>query len=674
MNTATTALDEHPCVRLVRNVALRRALWQRSEWATRPVGASVHEWIESLSPPLAESRAREAAFYGSDPGAQALTAEIAATADTLQSDEAWQALMRGLDEPQQHLLALCIAAESDPSLRRLYGYLLDEAGPMHASPWLAELLFAWPPAVVIGPDAQLFRARLAAPLPGQSWSKTAGWTADPTLLGFLNSELIIPADIAGAIKLKAAPGAEWPVLFPEARLQALAFLQNVAHQPATAYEIVIAGPAGSGRRTLAGQLAALIGRETLQIDVPSLRLEQEDEAAARIAKAARTAFLAGAVPVWIGAEHLPGWAWDAMTPGNGVRMLLTQGPAIAPRAGVVRQTVKTGTLPYDERVGLWHKLTATTPPAPVREWALTVGDLVASAQIAPLGEQAVVDLCRSRMGHDDDDLLSPLNCPFSWEDLVVQGYVEQHLREFESQVRLRHAVFEEWGFGRQRALGQGISALFCGPSGVGKTMAAQVIAKSLGLELLRVDFASLINKYVGETEKRIRQVFRRCQRANVMLFIDECDAVFSHRVQTRDAQDRFANIEVDYLLQCMEQFDGVAVLATNRKGEIDSAFLRRIRFIVDFMPPTQAERLRLWKLALPETSPGGEPLLDVIDFQVLSRKLNLTGAEIKNVAVGAAFLARAEATRIGVRHIVAAARREVAKQGTVVRPGEWEGF
>src|SRR6185369_594835 len=108
-------------------------------------------------------------------------------------------------------------------------------------------------------------------------------------------------------------------------------------------------------------------------------------------------------------------------------------------------------------------------------------------------------------------------------------------------------------------LGTGISALFCGPSGVGKTMAAQVIARSLGLELLRVDFASMINKYVGETEKRIRQVFRRCQRANVMLFIDECDAVFAHRVQTRDAQDRFANIEVDYLLQCMEQFDGVAV-------------------------------------------------------------------------------------------------------------------
>lgn len=674
MNGAATDLSEHASVRLVRHVAMRRALWQRSEWAARPAGATVHDWIESIGRPPAVARLREAACYASDPAAQALTNEIDAAAEALREDAAWQILTYGLDEVEEHLLALCIAAESDPGLRRLYGYLLDEGVPMHASPWLAELLFAWPPGALIGPGSRLFRARLAAPLEGQSWSKTAGWAADPSLLGFLAGELVMPAEITGAVKHRPEASAEWPALFPEATAQTLAFLQHVASRPATACEIVITGPAGSGRKTLAGQLAALIGRQTLQIQVPALRLDQADDAAARVAKASRTAFLSGAVPVWLGAEHLPGWAWEAMVPGGGVRILVTEHPAIAPRAGVVRQVVKTGTLACDTRISLWARLSATRPPPAVREWALTVGDLVAAAQIAPLGEEAVADLCRIRMGHEEDDLLSTVNCPFTWDDLVVQGHVEQHLREFESQVRLRHAVFEEWGFGRQRALGNGISALFCGPSGVGKTMAAQVIAKSLGLELLRVDFASVINKYVGETEKRIRQVFRRCQRANVMLFIDECDAVFSHRVQTRDAQDRFANIEVDYLLQCMEQFDGVAVLATNRKGEIDGAFLRRIRFIVDFMPPTQPERLRLWKLALPEASPAGEPLLDVIDFHALSQKLNLTGAEIKNVAVGAAFLARAEATRINIRHVVAAARREVAKQGTVVRPGEWEGL
>lgn len=671
--TEAPDLHEHACVRLVRQVALRRALWVRAEWAARPQDAALEQAIDELGQDPGTLRAREAAFYGADRAARELSAAIAATADCLQADQAWGTLTDGLAEPEEHLLATCLAAESDPALRRLYGYLVAEAAPVPASPWLAELLFGWAPGTTIAPSSRLYRARLATPLEGRSWSKTAAWVADPSLLSFVWGQLVVPAEIAGAASFEHGASAAWPLLFAEAADEALAFLGALRDQPASAYEIEILGPPASGRRTLAAQLGARIGRGTLRIDVAALRLDQ-DGAAGRVAIAARTAFLGGAVPVWIGAELLPDWAWTAMVPANGVRMLVTERAAGAPRAGIVRRTVRTHTLPHDARIALWTRLAGTEAPAPVREWALNVGDLVAAAQVAPGGADAVAQVCQSRLGHQEDDLLFSMNRPFGWDDLVLHSHVEQHLREFESQVRLRHAVFDDWGFGRQRPLGKGISAMFCGPSGVGKTMAAQVIARALGLELLRVDFASVINKYVGETEKRIRQVFQRCQRANVMLFIDECDAVFAHRVQTRDAQDRFANIEVDYLLQCMEQFDGVAVLATNRKGEIDSAFLRRIRFIVDFLPPTPAERLRLWQLALPTASPGGEPLLEDIDFALLAQKLNLTGAEIKNVAIGAAFLARVEGRRIGMRHVVAAARREVAKHGTVVRAGEWEGL
>lgn len=674
MSNVTINLTEHACVRLVRHVVMRRALWLRSEWSGHAAAESMHEAIEDLGREPGRLRIREADFYASNLAAQVHGAAIEAAADELRSDEAWRTLVHGLSQPEEHLLALCLAAESDPNLRRLYGYLLDEGSPSLASPWLAEMLFAWAPGTHVGPGTRLYRARLAAPFEGRSWSKTAPWVADPSLMAFLQGDLAIPAEIAAAAKFDVGTSAEWPLLFPEASRGALEFLSAMKDQPASAYEIEIVGPAGTGRRTLASQLAARIGRSTLHVDVVGLRLDRDEDAATRVSKASRTAYLGGAIPVWIGAEGIPPWAWDAMVPANGIRILVAERPTAAPRPGVVRRTLATSTLSYHDRIDLWTKLAGGDPPPAVREWALSVGDLVAAAQIAPRGAEAVADLCRSRIGHDEDDLLSPLSCPFTWDDLVVQTHVEHHLHEFESQVRLRHAVFDDWGFGRQRPLGTGISALFCGPSGVGKTMAAQVIARSLGLELLRVDFASVINKYVGETEKRIRQVFRRCQRANVMLFIDECDAIFTHRVQTRDAQDRFANIEVDYLLQCMEAFDGVAVLATNRKSEIDGAFLRRIRFMVDFLPPTQLERLRLWKLALPETSPGGEPLLADVDFQSLAQKLNLTGAEIKNVAIGAAFLARAEQTRIGMKHVVAAARREVAKHGTVVRPGEWEGL
>src|ERR1019366_1530834 len=198
-------------------------------------------------------------------------------------------------------------------------------------------------------------------------------------------------------------------------------------------------------------------------------------------------------------------------------------------------------------------------------------------------------------------------------------------------------------------------------------------ARSLGLKLLRVDLSGVMNKYIGETEKRLKQVFDVCERANVMLFFDEADALFGQRTQVKDAHDRFANIEIDYLLQRMEQFEGIAVLATNRKGDLDKAFVRRLRFILDFFPPGPMERKALWQRALLARSPSGEELLEPMDWDFLSGKLNMTGADIASAALSAAFLARAEGRRIHMSHVLQSSRREMAKHGVVVRPGEWEG-
>src|SRR6204780_4052874 len=159
------------------------------------------------------------------------------------------------------------------------------------------------------------------------------------------------------------------------------------------------------------------------------------------------------------------------------------------------------------------------------------------------------------------------------------------LKDFEAHVRLRWEVYEDWGFGRLTPIGQGISALFGGPSGTGKTMAAQVLARSLGLELYRVDLAGVVNKFIGETEKRLRDVFDACEHSGGLLFFDEADALFGSRMQPKEAHDRFATSEIDYLLQPIEQFDGISILATNRKNDLDTAFLRRLRFVCDFLPP-----------------------------------------------------------------------------------------
>jgi SpoVK/Ycf46/Vps4 family AAA+-type ATPase len=264
------------------------------------------------------------------------------------------------------------------------------------------------------------------------------------------------------------------------------------------------------------------------------------------------------------------------------------------------------------------------------------------------------------------ELMQSLPCPYIWDDLVVSPSLERTLREFESQVLLRWEVYEEWGFSRLVHLGQGISALFAGPSGTGKTMAAQVLARSLGLDLYRVDLAGVVNKYIGETEKRLRDVFDAAERSGALLFFDEADALFGSRMQVKDSHDRFANIEIDYLLQRIEQFDGIAILATNRRNDLDTAFLRRLRFVVDFVSPGVRERKILWEKSLLEQAPSGERIRGILDLDQLARDLEVTGAQIKAIALGAAFLARGKGQPIEMEDIERAAEREYGKQGHLI--------
>jgi SpoVK/Ycf46/Vps4 family AAA+-type ATPase len=323
---------------------------------------------------------------------------------------------------------------------------------------------------------------------------------------------------------------------------------------------------------------------------------------------------------------------------------------------------------------LWSAGHGGPPPAPIAEWALRPSEIHTIAAVAPAGEDAINHVGRRLLLEAPTDLLAALVQPYTWEDLVVAPALAAHLREFEAQARARGEVLDDWNLGRLTPLGRGLTALFAGPSGTGKTMAAQVLSRSLGLELYRVDLAGVVNKYIGETEKHLRAVFAACERAPAMLFFDEADALFGRRMQVSDAHDRFANIEVDYLLQRIERFDGVAVLATNRKADLDTAFIRRLRFIIDFAPPTVEERERLWRLALEGSADkAGRGLVGEVDWPRLARALDLTGAAIKSAALAAAFLARSQQTPIDTSHLLAAARRELEKQGVVVRAGRLNG-
>ena len=280
---------------------------------------------------------------------------------------------------------------------------------------------------------------------------------------------------------------------------------------------------------------------------------------------------------------------------------------------------------------------------------------IAPGADAPDAFERLWRACRENAARSIDALGQRITPGYGWDDLVLPPDVMLRLEEIAAQVANRARVYETWGLGAKLARGRGISALFAGPSGVGKTMAAEVLARHLDLDLFRIDLAGVVSKYIGETEKNLKRVFDAAEASGAILFFDEADALFGKRTEVKDSHDRYANIEVNYLLQRMEDYRGLAILATNMKSHLDPAFLRRLRFIVDFPAPDAAVRREIWRRAFPPAAPTEQ-----LDLDALAR-MDITGGNIRNIAVNAAFLAAEAGTPIRMEHVLHGARREYDK-------------
>jgi hypothetical protein len=322
----------------------------------------------------------------------------------------------------------------------------------------------------------------------------------------------------------------------------------------------------------------------------------------------------------------------------------------------------------EEQRGVWQSLLAETPVLVngqvndlVAQFSLTIPAIRASVREAlAAGTDRAPDVrlwnaCRSQARLRLDDLAQRIEPAAAWDDLVLPPADKTLLREVSAQVAHRAKVYENWGFAEKVSRGLGISALFSGPSGTGKTMAAEVLANELHLDLYRIDLASVVSKYIGETEKNLRRVFDAAEDSGAILFFDEADALFGKRSEVKDSHDRYANIEVSYLLQRMEAYSGLAVLATNLKGAVDAAFLRRIRFVINFPFPDAGQRAEIWRRVFPAKTPT-----DGLDPSVLAR-LNIAGGNIRNIALNAAFLAAQSGEPVRMTHVLRSARTEYAK-------------
>jgi AAA+ superfamily predicted ATPase len=268
-----------------------------------------------------------------------------------------------------------------------------------------------------------------------------------------------------------------------------------------------------------------------------------------------------------------------------------------------------------------------------------------------------------------DTLAQRLETKATWDDIVLPNEDLDLLHQIADQVRQRSKVYDEWGFRNRMNRGLGVNALFAGESGTGKTMAAEVIANDLHLNLYRIDLSAVVSKYIGETEKNLRLLFDAAEDGGAILFFDEADALFGKRSEVRDSHDRYANIEVNYLLQRIEAYRGLAILATNLKSSIDSAFLRRLRFIINFPFPSLESRKQMWQKVFPPEMPVAE-----LDYDHLAR-LSLTGGSIHTIAINAAFLAAKEQASLTMPHLLKTARAEFRKLERSIYEGDfsWEG-
>ncbi len=331
---------------------------------------------------------------------------------------------------------------------------------------------------------------------------------------------------------------------------------------------------------------------------------------------------------------------------------------------------------FEIRLALWERLAQTSGvdfEALANQFSFTGGQIIeainAGRNLAKWrGIDATVTMhdlltaCRSRSNRRLARLATHISPRCTWDDLVIPPERLRQLREICNAVRHRGRVYDSWGFAR-KLYGKGINILFSGASGTGKTMAAQAMAAELGLDLYKIDLSTIVSKYIGETEKNLSRIFAEARSSNAILFFDEADALFGKRTAVEDAHDRYANIETNYLLQKMEEHDGLAILATNLGKNMDESFTRRLHAIVEFSMPNVEDRLRIWQSVWPKDTPRDSEL----DLNLMARRFEISGGSIRNIALMAAFLAAADDSgAVGMDHLLRATRLEYQKMRTVI--------
>ncbi len=604
-----------------------------------------------------------------------------------------------LDRFELDVLLVCLAPTLDLRYERLYGYLQDDVTRKRPTVNLALDLLTEPGSSRLlhlahfSDDSPLFKFRLLERSfePGGENSPLLSQTLhlDQAIVAWLLGRYQPQAGLgphAALFQLPAEPDQTDLLLAGEVAAE---LLQVAATNPPPL--VVFYGPDQASQQAAARVLAIQLGRPLLLVDLtPLTKNEQSPLHVVRLVL--RDARLTGAVPCLLG--------WDAclvdqeLSPGLLAELsghpspVIVAGQCLWQARGIERARpmlwFEFPVPAYNQRCALWqHFLQANQLTnqldisALAGQFVLTTGqirDVVNTAcdqamqRGAPLTTDDLLLAARAHSNPRLANLARKIAPRYDWADIILPADQLAILHEIIATVRGRPLVLEEWGVGEKLASSAGVTVLFAGPPGTGKTMAAEIIAHELGLDLYKIDLSTIVSKYIGETEKNLEKIFSEAQSSNAILFFDEADAIFGKRSEVKDAHDRYANIEVSYLLQRMEAYDGVTILATNLRANLDEAFTRRLQFAVDFPFPEVADRQRIWETLFPPAVPRQPDL----DFGLLARRFKLAGGNIRNVIVSAAYLAAADGEIVTMDHLLHGIRRELQKMGRLVNEADLE--
>jgi SpoVK/Ycf46/Vps4 family AAA+-type ATPase len=611
------------------------------------------------------------------------------------------------------VILVCLAPELDRGYERLYAYLHDDVTRRQPTvdlvlnlicPDLDAKVRARPRFTSVAPLLQHHLVHLQEE-PGKGTGSLLGQTLrlDPRVARFLLDDDAVDDRLQPFARVVGPAASLDELVLPEAFKEQLSKLAEHARAVAQArvgvkLVLYFQGAYGVGKRTAAAACCRELGRRLLTVEGKRLAASKTEEFATLARLIDREARLQGALIYWQDFDalladetdvHLAALLsiLDAHPDPTFVSGSTTWEPGGAWR-DVTFLRLPFPSPGYEERLQLWRAALpgdgAASPDSAlnlpdlankfrlsggqIRDAAATARSLArARAPAAPQVTAAdLLAACRLHSNRKLAELAVKITPHHTWDDIVLPEDQMAQLREIYNQVQHRALVYDAWGFDDKLAMGKGLSILFAGPPGTGKTMAADVLAHVLGLDLYKVDLSTVVSKYIGETEKNLARIFAEAMTSNAILFFDEADALFGKRTQVRDAHDRYANVEISYLLQKMEEYEGVVVLATNLRKNMDEAFMRRLHVTVEFPVPGVADRRRIWEQIWPAATPRDAD----VDVDFLARRIEVSGGSIRNIALAGAFLAAADGGAVTMAHLLRATRREYQKMGKVLTAGE----